>query len=413
MIVVVIGVAGSGKSTIGPMLARAMSCEFLEGDSLHPPANIEKMSRGTPLDDDDRGPWLSAIHSIIADADKRGVSLVVACSALKQSYREILSSGVFIRGPHDADYASWGGINWVYLKASKEILRRRLQERTTHFMKAGMLDSQLDAFEEPSNAIVIDAAAPPDAILERILGLLVEVRVVADLDAISAQAASAAVDIINGAVAARGRCSLALSGGDTPRGLHRLLGSQHREHIPWERVHIFWGDERYVPADHPESNYRMARETLLFHVPCPPENIHAMPTHLSAAAEAAATYDKVLKEFFGGGDGPAFDLNVLGIGEDAHTASVFPWSPAVDERARWVMNVQAKAAIATRLTLTLPALSRSVNIQVLVAGPRKASAVRDALAIDANPRRYPASGIRRGRGVVWWVDSAAAEGLVD
>ena len=411
MIVVVIGVAGSGKSTIGPLVARAIGGQFVEGDTLHPPANIEKMTRGIPLDDADRGPWLAEIHARIADASRRGVNLVVACSALKQSYRDVLERGVVIPGPHDADHASWGGINWVYLKASKQTLRRRLQERTTHFMKAGMLDSQLDAFEEPSNAIVIDAAAPPEAILERILGLLVDVRVVADVDAISAQAAAAAVDIINGAVAARGRCSVALSGGDTPRGLHRLLASRHREQIPWERVHIFWGDDRYVPADHPESNYRMARETLLDHVPCPAENIHAMPTHVSPAAEAAAAYDKVLKQFFGGGEGPTFDLNVLGIGEDAHTASVFPGSPAVDERARWVMDVHTKAAIATRLTLTLAALSTSVNIHVLVAGAAKAAALRRALATSVDPHLYPASGIRRGRGVVWWVDRAAAQGI--
>src|SRR5687768_11688048 len=145
MIVVVIGVAGSGKSTIGPLIARAIGGQFLEGDTLHPPANIEKMSRGIPLDDDDRGPWLAAIQARIADASRRGASLVVACSALKQRYRDVLERGVVIRGPHDADYASSGGINWVYLKGSKDLLRRRLEERTAHFMKASMLDSQLDA----------------------------------------------------------------------------------------------------------------------------------------------------------------------------------------------------------------------------------------------------------------------------
>jgi len=111
---------------------------------------------------------------------------------------------------------------------------------------------------------------------------------------------------------------------------------------------------------------------------------------------------------FDGADGPAFDLNILGIGEDAHTASVFPASAAVDERDRWVMDVRTNAAIATRLTLTLPALSQSINIHVLVAGAAKASAMRRALATDPDPHRYPASGIRRGAGVVWWVDQAAA-----
>jgi 6-phosphogluconolactonase len=239
-----------------------------------------------------------------------------------------------------------------------------------------------------------------------------DVREFADLDSLSVHAAASAVDVVNAAVRLTGRCSVALSGGETPRGLYRLLGSQHRERVPWARVHIFWGDDRYVPADHPESNYRMARETLLDHVPCPAGNIHAMPTHLSSPAEAAAAYDKLLKAFFGGGNGPAFDLNILGIGDDAHTASVFPGSPAVDERARWVMDVHTQAAMATRLTLTLPALSQSANIHVLVAGAGKAGALRHALATDPDPHLFPASGIRRGRGVVWWVDAAAAAGML-
>ena len=400
MIVVVIGVAGSGTSTIGAMLARAMGCEFLEGDTLHSPANVAKMTGGVPLTDGDRGPWLSAIHARIADASRRGVDLVVACSALKQKYRDVLARGV--------------AVEWVYLKGSKDLLRLRLEQRSSHFMKADMLDSQFDALEEPSDAIVIDVAASPDLIVERILWRLllgVDVRVVADVAAISAQAAAAAVEIINAAVAARGRCSLALSGGDTPRGLYRLLGSQHREQVPWERLHVFWGDDRYVPGDHPDSNYRLVRETLLDHVPCPPHNIHAMPTHLESPADAAATYDRALKQHFGDAGGPAFDLNILGIGEDAHTASVFPGSPAVNEAECWVLDVHTHATPPTRLTLTLPALSHSINIHVLVAGAVKARALRHALSADSDPHRYPASGIRRGRGVVWFVDGAAADGL--
>jgi gluconokinase len=155
MIVVVIGVSGSGKSTIGTRLARAMGCEFLEGDTLHSPANIDKMSRGHPLNDDDRGPWLAAIHARIADASKRGADLVVACSALKHKYRQTLEQGVTV--------------TWVYLKGSEALFRSRLQQRSSHFMKADMLASQFDTLEEPSNAIVIDAAATPDEIVERIL----------------------------------------------------------------------------------------------------------------------------------------------------------------------------------------------------------------------------------------------------
>lgn len=155
MILVVIGVSGSGKSTIGSGLARAIGCQFLEGDTLHPQANIDKMSQGVPLDDDDRRPWLSEIHARMADASERGMDLVVACSALKQAYRQNLERGLVL--------------TWVYLKGSRALFRSRLLQRTAHFMKADMLESQLNALEEPSNAIVVDAAAAPDVIVERIL----------------------------------------------------------------------------------------------------------------------------------------------------------------------------------------------------------------------------------------------------
>ena len=401
MIVVVIGVSGSGKSTIGTRLAQAMGCQFLEGDTLHPQANIDKMSRGIPLDDDDRRPWLSDIHARIVETALRGLDLVVACSALKRQYRQTLEQGVTL--------------TWVYLKGSRELFRSRLQHRTSHFMKADMLASQFEALEEPSDAIVIDAAASPDAIVERIvrqLSVHEGLRVAADFDALSARAAAAAVDVINEAVAARGRCAVALSGGDTPRGLFRLLGSRFRAVVPWDRVHLFWGDERYVPADHPESNYRMARETLIDHIPCPAENIHRMPTQLSPAAAAASAYETALKRFFSDDDGPSFDLNILGIGADGHTASVFSGSPAVDERERWVVESMTDAHPHRRLTLTLPALSYSTNIHVLVAGASKAHALQLALASDTDPHRCPAAGIRSIRGkVVWWVDAAAAESV--
>jgi len=155
MIVVVIGVSGSGKSTIGTRLAQAMGGEFLEGDTLHSRSSIDKMSRGVPLNDDDREPWLAAIHARIAAAHRRGAAMVVACSALTHDYRQTLERGV--------------SLTWVYLKGSEALFRSRLQQRTSHFMKADMLASQLDTLEEPSIALVVDAAATPDEIVERIL----------------------------------------------------------------------------------------------------------------------------------------------------------------------------------------------------------------------------------------------------
>ena len=162
MIVVVTGVAGSGKSTIGKMLATALNCFFLEGDTLHPAANIAKMSRGTPLTDEDRRPWLAAIHSRIRDSVGRGEDLVVACSALKRDYRESLAIGV--------------PISWVYLQASQDLIRSRLARRTAHFMKADMLESQFAILEEPSAAIVADASERPDAIVRKILKRLPQPR---------------------------------------------------------------------------------------------------------------------------------------------------------------------------------------------------------------------------------------------
>ena len=162
MIVVVMGVSGSGKSTIGKMLAAALNCVFLEGDALHSTANIAMMSRGTPLTDEDRRPWLAAIHSHIRDFVSRGEDLVVACSALKPQYRESLAIGV--------------PITWVYLQASKDLIRSRLTRRTSHFMKADMLDSQFATLEEPSGAIVADASERPDVIVRQILELLPQPR---------------------------------------------------------------------------------------------------------------------------------------------------------------------------------------------------------------------------------------------
>jgi gluconokinase len=158
MIVVVMGVAGSGKTTVGAMLADAMHCPFLEGDSLHSKPNVEKMSQSIPLTDDDRIPWLSAIHARMLDAFRRGENLVVGCSALKLAYRALLADGL--------------PVTWVYLKGPSELIRSRLQHRTSHFMKADMLGSQFEALEEPSDALVADVSQPPGAIVDRILAAL-------------------------------------------------------------------------------------------------------------------------------------------------------------------------------------------------------------------------------------------------
>lgn len=162
MIIVIMGVAGAGKSTLGELLAAALHCEFLDGDSLHPPANIEKMARGIPLTDADRAPWLAAIHSRILSSFQRGQCLVVACSALRQRYRETLANGV--------------SITWVYLKGSEKVIRARLLKRQQHFFKAQMLASQFADLEEPADAIVIDVEIAPSIAVRRILSALFPAR---------------------------------------------------------------------------------------------------------------------------------------------------------------------------------------------------------------------------------------------
>jgi 6-phosphogluconolactonase len=235
-----------------------------------------------------------------------------------------------------------------------------------------------------------------------------DVRVCADVNELSLRAAQAAVHTINDSVRATGRCSLVLSGGSTPRTFHGLLASDFRDEIPWASVHVFWGDERYVSPDDPDNNYRMARETLLDHVPCPAGNIHPMPTHFPSSDAAAREYEKTLRTYFGT-EWPNFDLLLLGLGEEGHTASLFPGSSALDEQTRWVVAVKTPANPPLRLTLTLPALTRATNIYVLVTGAKKANALHHVLASVPDPNIYPAAGVRFTEGtLVWWVDRAAA-----
>lgn len=158
MIVVIMGVAGSGKSTVGELLASELHFRFLDGDSLHPPGNIEKMRHGIPLADADRAPWLAAVHSQIVESFQRGEHLVIACSALKQRYRDTLESGVTI--------------TWVYLKGSYELIREHLQRRQHHFMKPQMLASQFADLEEPADAIVIEVAVEPAVAVRQIVSAL-------------------------------------------------------------------------------------------------------------------------------------------------------------------------------------------------------------------------------------------------
>jgi 6-phosphogluconolactonase len=183
----------------------------------------------------------------------------------------------------------------------------------------------------------------------------------------------------------RASFSVALAGGATPRRLYELLaGPPFRPKIPWARVHVFWGDERLVPLDHAESNFRVAHEALLRHVPLAPANIHAIPTNLPAD-QAALAYEQALRAHFGRWGVPRFDLVLLGVGADGHTASLFPGSAALTEKDRLVIHHTGGVNQVARITLTLPVLNNASRVHFLVTGKAKASALRAAMERGSLP----------------------------
>ena len=226
--------------------------------------------------------------------------------------------------------------------------------------------------------------------------------------------AAEVVEAAEAAVRESGRFTVALSGGSTPADLYRLLADDHepfRARLPWETIHFFWGDERHVPPDHADSNFRMARETLLAHVPVPEAHIHRIHAEDPDADRAAADYERTLREFFAiDGEGwPRFDFMLMGLGPDAHTASWFPGNPAVHEHRRWVVAPWVEKHDTFRITMTPPLVNHSARIVFLVSGAGKAKAVRAVLEGARDVDCYPAQAVRAEDGVLqWWVDAAAA-----
>jgi 6-phosphogluconolactonase len=237
----------------------------------------------------------------------------------------------------------------------------------------------------------------------------IEVSVQVGLEQLSRTAAKRIVGIAATAVRERGRFCLNLSGGTTPRRLYSLLGGEFKNKVPWSRTHLFWGDERYVPRDDPRSNFRMAVETLISRIPIPDGNVHSVPVERSPVEAAAEAYESHLRDFFEKKEsavGPVFDVTLLGMGEDGHTASLFPGSSALDEMQRWVVAVTAPPGIEPpqRITMTLPILNRSNFIFFLVSGERKRPAATSILMDADAASRYPAAHVRGAMGAVWFVD---------
>jgi 6-phosphogluconolactonase len=246
------------------------------------------------------------------------------------------------------------------------------------------------------------------------------VRVLADRAAVRRAAAEEFTVTSAAAVQARGLALVALSGGSTPRALHALLvdpTEPFRARVPWASLHLFWGDERPVPPDHPDSNYGMAHDTLLRHVPIPPAQIHRIVGEDPEPARAAERYARELREVFDAhgrleAGRPRFDLVILGMGADGHTASLFPGTDAVHETTRLVAAPWVATLGTHRITLTPPVLNSADRVVFLVTGSDKAEALAAVLEGPRQPGVYPSQVIAPREGaLVWLVDRTAGARL--
>lgn len=244
-------------------------------------------------------------------------------------------------------------------------------------------------------------------------------RVVSDRDALSRIAAEEFFQLAREAIDARGRFCVALAGGGTPRDTYERIADRSKMApggpIDWRHVHLFWGDERHVPLEDPQSNYRMAKHALIDHVPIPPEHVHPVPTSIPDAPEAASRYEARIMEVFrlGPDDVPRFDLILLGMGADGHVASIFPGTDAVVEQKRLVMGNWIEATRTWRITVTFPVLNHAAHVMVLVSGRDKAPALRRVLRGPHEPPLLPAELLKPTDGSLLWLVDREAAGAPD
>jgi 6-phosphogluconolactonase len=234
-----------------------------------------------------------------------------------------------------------------------------------------------------------------------------------DAEQVAGAAAAAVADAARDAVAQRGVITLVLAGGDTPRRLYERLASERV--IDWSRAELFWGDERPVPPDHPDSNFGMARAALLDPLGIDPRRIHRIEAERGDLAGAARDYEQELAKVAGGtldGPAPQLDLVLLGVGADGHTASLFPRTAALSESIRWVVANDVPERGTRRITITFPLIERARSVLVLVSGEPKAAALAEVLEGAWDPDRLPAQRLREPRVAAhWYVDAAAASRL--
>ncbi len=230
----------------------------------------------------------------------------------------------------------------------------------------------------------------------------------ADIGELSRAAAADVAELARTRASESGRFTIALAGGHTPKRLYELLSSDLRDRVPWDAVHVFWGDERCVDPKDSDSNYRMAWESMLSRVPIPEHNVHRIAAEKGLPGAAAESYEEALRDFFGAS--AAFDLVLLGMGGEGHTASLFPGSSALDEKRRWVVAVRAPEGISppVRISLTLPPLNSAREVYLLVSGKEKRPVLQEVLAApEAAASKFPVAMVKPARSKVWYIDEAA------
>ena len=245
-----------------------------------------------------------------------------------------------------------------------------------------------------------------------------EIRIFPDTQAVAQTAADEFVKLAREAIQRKGTFMVALSGGSTPKALYSLLAERTEKRIgpeiPWAQIHLFFGDERHVPPDHPDNNYRMANEAMISKVPVPAQNVHRVHAENKDAAAAAADYDETLVRVFSlsGTQPPRFDLILLGMGPDGHTASLFPGSSGVQELAKRVIANWVPKFNSFRVTFTRPVLNNAAEVLLLVCGADKAPSLSEVMG-SGDPNTYPVKYVQPNEGKLIWLLDRAAAGRLD
>ena len=238
-----------------------------------------------------------------------------------------------------------------------------------------------------------------------------ELNIYKDSEELSKEVAKWITDYINATLQKQDRFTICLSGGSTPYKLNTLLvASPYKEKVEWNKLHVFWGDERGVPLEDDRNNAKMAFDTLLNHVPILPNQIHLIRTDVEPRV-SAVEYEKILRHYFQHTN-LSFDLVLLGMGDDGHTLSLFPGSPAIYEEEKWVVAYFLAAQNMYRITLTAPIVNRSAAVAFLVIGPSKTNALREVIEGDYQPNLYPDQLIKPAQGELYWFTDEAAASLL-